>query len=248
MSPPEQLPSSKYNKVELVPWDPDSDAHGQRLYEQRVACTWDEDLIDEWRAKVREGKKFLYWIKLSDDLAGKDDLMAKHIAKYPAEKEALIDSATALANSPRTPTSISFLPIGHIALDLYPDRNTRFSLPQSTVWVKSLYISRTMQSGGFGRSAMHQIEHLATLPPLSATTMALDTATKEYQTRPDCLAFYAKMTGRKVEAKDFRSNEEWYVRQGYEAIARDDRAYTWVDPKTAVQEVIPCVFLKKDIV
>ncbi|GFP53384.1 hypothetical protein TASIC1_0002056800 [Trichoderma asperellum] len=105
-----------------------------------------------------------------------------------------------------------------------------------------------MQSGGFGRSAMHQIEHVATLPPLGATTMALDTATKEYQTRPECLAFYAKTTGRKVEAKDFRSNEEWYVRQGYEAIARDDQAYTWVDPKTAVQEVIPCVFLKKDIV
>ncbi|KAH8123508.1 hypothetical protein FP744_10004704 [Trichoderma asperellum] len=248
MSPPEQLPSSKYSNVELVPWDPDSDAHGQRLYDQRVACSWDEDLIDEWRAKVREGKKFLYWIKLSDDLAGKDDLMAKHIAKYPAEKEAIIDSATTLANSPRTPTSISFLPIGHIALDLYPDRNTRFSLPQSTVWVKSLYISRAMQSGGFGRSAMHQIEHVATLPPLGATTMALDTATKEYQTRPECLAFYAKTTGRKVEAKDFRSNEEWYVRQGYEAIARDDQAYTWVDPKTAVQEVIPCVFLKKDIV
>ncbi|KAL6898398.1 hypothetical protein GGI43DRAFT_409061 [Trichoderma evansii] len=248
MSPPELIPSSKYNNVELIPWDPDSDAHTQRLYEQRVACTWDQDLIDEWKAKVRDGKKFFYWIKLSDDLAGKDDLMAKHIAKYPAEKEALTDTATILANSPRTPTFTSFIPIGHIALDLYPDRNTKFSLPQSTVWVKSLYISRAIQSGGYGRSSMYQIEHLATLPPLNATTMALDTSTKEYQTTPEFLAFYAEMSGRKIEAKDFKTNEEWYVRQGYEVIARDDHGYTWVDPKTAIQEVIPCVFLKKDIV
>lgn len=69
MSPPEQLPSSKYSNVELVPWDPDSDAHGQRLYDQRVACSWDEDLIDEWRAKVREGKKFLYWIVRFESLS-----------------------------------------------------------------------------------------------------------------------------------------------------------------------------------
>lgn len=105
-----------------------------------------------------------------------------------------------------------------------------------------------MQSGGFGRSAMHQIEHLATCPPLNATTMALDTSTKEYQTRPEYLAYRSKVSGRKVEAKDFRSNEEWYVRQGYQAIARNDRGYTWVDPETGVEEVIPCVFMKKDLV
>lgn len=62
MSPPETIPSSKYTNVELVPWDPDSDTHAQRLYEQRVACTWDQDLIDEWKVKVRDGNKFFYWI------------------------------------------------------------------------------------------------------------------------------------------------------------------------------------------
>lgn len=62
MSPPESIPSSKYNNVELIPWDPDSDTHAQRLYEQRVACTWDQDLIDEWKVKVRDGNKFFYWI------------------------------------------------------------------------------------------------------------------------------------------------------------------------------------------
>lgn len=105
-----------------------------------------------------------------------------------------------------------------------------------------------MQSGGFGRSAMHQIEHLATCPPLNATTMALDTMTKEYQTTPKHLAFHSGLIGRKIEAKDVRSNEEWYVRQGYEAIARSERGYTYIDSKTGNEEAIPCVFLKKDIV
>jgi hypothetical protein len=62
MSPPETIPSSKYNNVKLIPWDPDSDIHAQRLYEQRVACMWDQDLIEEWKVKVREGNKFFYWI------------------------------------------------------------------------------------------------------------------------------------------------------------------------------------------
>ncbi|KAL7921106.1 hypothetical protein ACQKWADRAFT_296285 [Trichoderma austrokoningii] len=248
MSPPETIPPSKYNTVELIPWDPDSDAHARRLYEQRVACTWDQDLIDEWRVKVREGNKFFYWIKLGDDLVGRDELMAKHVAKYPAEKEAIVDTAATLARAPRTPTLAAFLPIGHIALDLYPERNAKFSLAPSTVWIKSLYISRTMQSAGLGRSAMHQIEHLATCPPLNATTMALDTSTKEYQTTPEYLAYHSRLSGRTIEAKDFRSNEEWYVRQGYEVISRTEPGYAWVDPKTGVEEVIPCVYLKKDIV
>lgn len=193
------------------------------------------------------------------------------LTRNKQEKEALTDTATILANSPRTPTFTSFIPIGHIALDLYPDRNTKFSLPQSTVWIKSLYISRqapntpsltsslylissassffrAMQSGGLGRSAMYQIEHLATLAPLNATTMALDTSTKEFQTTPEFLAYHSQLVGRKIEAKDFRSNEEWYVRQGYQVIARDDRGYTWVEPKTGMEVIIPSVFLKKDIV
>ena len=35
----------------------------------------------------------------------------------------------------------AFLPVGHIALQAFPERNVRFSLPATTCWVKSLYIS-----------------------------------------------------------------------------------------------------------
>jgi hypothetical protein len=62
MTPREFIPSPKYSTVELIPWDSSSEAHFQRLYEQRVACTWDMNLIEEWKARVLEGKKFMYWI------------------------------------------------------------------------------------------------------------------------------------------------------------------------------------------
>ncbi|KAM0245958.1 hypothetical protein ACHAQJ_010407 [Trichoderma viride] len=248
MTPQEFIHSPKYNTVELIPWDPNSEAHFQRLYEQRVACTWNSDLIEEWKAKALGGKKFLYWIKLSDDLAGKDDILAKHVARYPKEKEALIDTAAILANTPRTPTSVSFIPIGHIALDKYPDLNTQYSLPQSTLWIKSLYISWAIQAGGFGRSAMYQIEHVASLPPLNATTMALDTITNDYQKAPETIATFNKIRGQDLKAEDIKSNEEWYVRQGYQDIGRVKDMYNWVDPRTGKEVTIPSVFLKKDIV
>lgn len=57
------------------------------------------------------------------------------------EKEAIVDTAETLGKSSRTPTLISFIPIGHIALELYPERQEQYSLPESTVWIKSLYIS-----------------------------------------------------------------------------------------------------------
>ncbi|UKZ73804.1 hypothetical protein TrVFT333_001456 [Trichoderma virens FT-333] len=237
MSPPEIIKSQKYASADLIPFDPNSETQCTRLFQQRVACSWDQDLIEEWKGKT-----------INDSLPAKDEHLAKHIERYPNEKEAIVDTAEILGKSTRTPTLASFIPIGHIALDLYPDRNEQFSLPQSTVWIKSLYISWAIQAGGFGRSAMHQIEHLATLPPLNATTMALDTVRKEFQTSPESIAILNKIRGSDVDAASFRSNEEWYTRQGYSVIARVDGMYTWVDEETGAEIPIPSVFLKKDLV
>ncbi|KAL6884099.1 hypothetical protein HDV57DRAFT_444901 [Trichoderma longibrachiatum] len=248
--PPEEekVPSRKYTSVDLIPWDPGNASHCARLFDQRVACSWDEELIDEWKGKAREGKKFLYWINIKDDMPAKEELLAKHITRYPNEKEPLIDTAETLGKSPRTPTSASFIPIGHIALDLYPDRNEQFELPQSTVWIKSLYISWAIQAGGFGRAAMHQLERLATQPPLRATTMALDTLTKTFQTDPESLAIFNKIRGAELPVEQFRSNEEWYARQGYHIIAYITGFYKWRDRETGLEIEVPSVFLKKDLV
>lgn len=93
---------------------------------------------------------------------------------------------------------------------------------------------------------MVQIERLAALPPLNATAMALDTVTKEYQTTPESKAIFHRISGGLM--KQLRANEEWYTRQGYEAIARIDGLYTWVSPDTGEELAVPSVFLKKDIV
>lgn len=57
------------------------------------------------------------------------------------EREALTDTATRIGQAERTPTRAPFLPIGHIAIEAFPERNVQFSLPATTYWVKSLYIS-----------------------------------------------------------------------------------------------------------
>ncbi|PTB70765.1 hypothetical protein BBK36DRAFT_1137420 [Trichoderma citrinoviride] len=257
MSPQESesVPSKQYSAAALVPFDPESESHCARLFAQRVACSWDQDLIEEWKGKVREGNKFLYWIKIRDDLPGKEGLLAKHIARYPNEQEPIVDTAQAQGKSPRTPSSVSFVPIGHVALDLYPDRNERFSLPASTVWIKSLYISWAIQAGGFGRSAMHQLEHLARLPPLRATTMALDTLTRDFQNTPESLAIYRRLRGggggeeeEVAPEQQFRSNEDWYARQGYGVVGYVTGMYKWLDRETGREVDVPLVFMKKDLV
>lgn len=49
-------------KVVLVPWDPDSRAHVERMIRQRIACGWDSEVVPKWQAQQREGKKNLQWV------------------------------------------------------------------------------------------------------------------------------------------------------------------------------------------
>lgn len=48
--------------IVLIPWDPESPEHIERLYQQRVACGWYEDLIESWRPRQRSGNIALQWI------------------------------------------------------------------------------------------------------------------------------------------------------------------------------------------
>lgn len=53
---------SAQSKVFLVPWDPESIVHRQRLYDQRVACGWKKEKIEEWRRLQVEGKMAIHWV------------------------------------------------------------------------------------------------------------------------------------------------------------------------------------------
>lgn len=54
--------SPKYVQVCLVPCDPDSTQHAQRLYEQRVAYGWKQEMIGSWQVLQREGKIAIHWV------------------------------------------------------------------------------------------------------------------------------------------------------------------------------------------
>lgn len=130
--------------IALIPWDPASDAHAERMTTQRHACGWDVDMVPHWRDKVAAGDKLLFWIVLSGDEGVEEALLAKHRAGSKAETESLLDTAARVGRTDRTPTGAAFLPIGHIALDEYPRRNELFGLPPGTgtLWIKSFYISK----------------------------------------------------------------------------------------------------------
>lgn len=49
-------------KVTLIPWDPDSQQHVDRLYSQRVVCGWKSEEVHQWRALQRDGKMAINWI------------------------------------------------------------------------------------------------------------------------------------------------------------------------------------------
>lgn len=49
-------------KVELVPWDFDSEEHRARMYQQRLACGWRSEEVEEWADQGRAGRTTLYWI------------------------------------------------------------------------------------------------------------------------------------------------------------------------------------------
>lgn len=66
MSPPtpndQQTSPGACPEILLIPWDPDSPAHVDRMVQQRLACGWHAGDVEAWAALQREGKKGLHWI------------------------------------------------------------------------------------------------------------------------------------------------------------------------------------------
>jgi len=50
------------SKLDLVPWDFNSEEHTQRAFLQRVACGWRWDEIPDWVEKCKKGKMMVYWL------------------------------------------------------------------------------------------------------------------------------------------------------------------------------------------
>lgn len=50
------------SRIDLIPWDFNSEEHQQRMYLQRLACGWRSDEIQRWVELGKSGQKTLYWI------------------------------------------------------------------------------------------------------------------------------------------------------------------------------------------
>lgn len=54
--------SGRNPRVELVPWDFDSEEHRARMHLQRLACGWRSEEVQKWAEQGRAATKTLYWI------------------------------------------------------------------------------------------------------------------------------------------------------------------------------------------
>ncbi|VUC25369.1 unnamed protein product [Clonostachys rosea] len=231
-------------KVDLIPWDPADEAHYQRMYSQRSACGWREDEVALWKEEVLAGHVFFYWITLLDHEVPQESLAKMMITEQ--EKEPLKDTVGMIGKEPRRPSGRSFVPIGHISLRHISDLNTQFSLPQDTIWIKSLYVSWALQAGGFGRSAMAQLERLAAAPPYNASVVALDTIRRDYHLSEEHLCWLYDRRGLE-RPKRHVSTQDWYTSQGYEQIPNSAVSfYENKDEDGSVQR-LPVVFLSKEL-
>lgn len=49
-------------QIVLIPWDPTSPEHVERLVRQRIACGWDSECVESWRKAQENGKLNNQWI------------------------------------------------------------------------------------------------------------------------------------------------------------------------------------------
>jgi hypothetical protein len=67
MTLPIVLPTAKmFSQVNLIPWDPDSAEHVERMVLQRIACGWKQDAVKGWKPRQNEGKMALQWVVSGD--------------------------------------------------------------------------------------------------------------------------------------------------------------------------------------
>ncbi|KFY29155.1 hypothetical protein V493_02510 [Pseudogymnoascus sp. VKM F-4281 (FW-2241)] len=171
-------------QVALIPWDPESPEHSERLYQQRVACTWKMDKIETWRKYQREGKMSIHWIVLLPSNPRTAAMLAQHVEKYPNESTAIYDSAVSIGGHQRdfsSSSSASFIPVGHISIDTIASTVVPTRLladpKERRLHISSFYVSNAIQGGGIGGAAMRAAERMAAVV-LGARVLTLDTVDK----------------------------------------------------------------------
>ncbi|PLN76125.1 hypothetical protein BDW42DRAFT_26847 [Aspergillus taichungensis] len=236
------LNMSLKSKISLIPWDGDSAAHRQSLTKQRVECSWDHEKVEEvWREQQLKGEKCIYWIVIFFHDSVQYEKIKDHL-DVGKGNGTLYDTATSINGVLRDPSQRSFVPIGHVSLDpRNPDaEGVGLDLPSERVfWIKTFFVSQALQSQGYGRATMDEVENMAIQEPLCAKILMLDTVHNDDQKRED----FAMVTFGRIPKV---TNEEWYSRRGFKLIKTVENYYKVADRNGKVWAT-RTVFMRKDI-
>ncbi|PSK33429.1 E3 ubiquitin-protein ligase ubr1 [Elsinoe australis] len=230
--------------VELIPWNFEDKEHLQRIEDQRLALGWFPDFSEVWKEKYAQGRRFMYWIVLSEYLSSKDELLAEHLRRFPKEMNPVIDTASGIGDHPREPTLKKFVPVGHIGLEkVTASEVAELGLPQSCLWIKALFVSWALQGRSVSRAAMSQAEQIACCSPFNATITALECITEEFQASE----WYLKKQYDDVGIpRPQISNVVLYGKLGYQRYLQ--RSEEWLDEATGKPRGrVPLVVMRKDL-
>lgn len=153
--------------IVLIPWDPDSPEHIVRLKLQRIACGWKVEKVESWRDFQRTGKMGIHWIVYSHKHPEAETSIEKHITAFPDEATPLRDTCKNILQRPHVsdPEYATFVPLGHISLDTWSDRELHgLSREKGVCLISTFYVSKALQSGGLGRATMDCFEEYVVFP------------------------------------------------------------------------------------
>ncbi|KAI0186118.1 hypothetical protein EV127DRAFT_484482 [Xylaria flabelliformis] len=216
-------PSNGPAPIYLIPWDPDSQEHVDRMTLQRIACGWKVKDVDGWRDPQRKGEIGLYWVVLHPNHPDTPSRIEKHFAAYPGEVEALLDTGLTILGRPHKPDPLIpfFHPIGHIALNaINSEPELETSLSNGVLSLVNFYISTALQGLGLGGVALEYCENMAK-EEFGVKAITLGTIANE-EVRAD--------SPRRIALKrpmPIVTNQDWYSRRGYKLYHRKEAA--WVD-------------------
>ncbi|KAF2149100.1 hypothetical protein K461DRAFT_316010 [Myriangium duriaei CBS 260.36] len=227
------------NRVELIPWDPENDKQFQRVKDQQSGLGWFKPTAPLWKDEQLQGVRTVFWIAIADTEVNQKSLVDKHVAKFPAEREPISDTATTIGGAPRNPTYKAFTPVGHVALRASPPSDsTKLGLPPSSLRLVSFYVSWALQGTGIGAGAISQLDRVAASVPFNAAAISLECITKEFQMQEVYLEIIYDKNG---QPRPTQSNVEWYSKRGFTVI--DGSEFQVPSESPVIAEMLPIVSL-----
>ncbi|KAI1325771.1 hypothetical protein F5Y16DRAFT_377144 [Xylariaceae sp. FL0255] len=158
------------SKINLIPWDYQSEAHIERMVAQRKVCGWGANEVRSWAERAETGLKTMFWVELAETIPNREEMLESHRKKYPAASAPLENTATTNSHQ-LLPTqsgnaTAEFIPVAHVALNKNPTPDLKGSfeslLPEEGVyWVANLWVSEVLQGSGIGRAVMSEVEAMS---------------------------------------------------------------------------------------